>query len=772
MKKITPIIFIAAVFLAACVSGVNLPGMAVGTKEYLQGDYPAAIGQFQEALARDPADPTALRMLGWSYYRMGEYPRAEEAFMDYGRHYPAEPEVYKGLAWCHYQMGEFTRSVNEYQKWLSIAPQSQEAREGLASCYIELGQDTTAMEHMRPYYKLEELPLKFPRWHYPFLLLGQKGMEEKNYGAAHHNFQAALQLKTDSPVAVEGIKQILSIGEKRLELARQYQEKERYKVAIRFYSQISGEFPFWAEPYIGMGECFIKMNSFNEAEASFRKALYLEPGSEKAKKWIRETVNQRDPNLKAARASLEKGEYLDAVASFEIVTKGPALYNVPEDERWAVFQGLGSSYQGLGKMEEAREYFQEALRLKQNDPESLKGLGLTYYHDKKYATAEMFLEMAEKYIHKDHELSLALGWTYSSRGKFEKASEQFDTALSLLPNDPKAIKGLAWAVYKSKDKERAKTEFQRLLELEPDYMADEEFQQLVLQNSSWWELSNQLGWRYYKEKNTAKAATAFLSSLEHAPGNPQALQGLGFVRFREKNCEEAAQRLKTVLDAGKETAPISDLDVFDSNAKVLTNAREKLAWSYYFTSKFKEAAEDFQKVIKLHSDWAGPVYGLALAQQKLKQYDEADKNFKTVLTMSPGHALAKAGIEDNKKSREEDKKKSKKKKSAVKKKDAEEKLGDSAGGKKEVKKTDAAGNETKKPEEPKKTVSEKEFIQELVKEREKEQGKEKEKDKEKALEKEQEKVKELAKALEKGKTKDKEKGPEKEPEKEKEPDGK
>lgn len=730
MKKITSIILPLIIFFAGCVSGKNIPGMAVGTKDYLQGDYTASIEKFKEALAKDPADPTALRMLAWSYYRMGEYPKAEEAFIDYGRHYPAEADVYKGLAWCYYQMGEFTRSANEYQKWLSLSPESQEAREGIAACNIELGQDSVALEKLRPYYQLEELALKFPQWHYPLLLLAQKAMDGKNYGMAYHYFQSTLQLKPDSLIARESINQILAIGEKKMQLAKDYQEKERYKVAIRFYSQISQEFPFWAEPYLGMGDCFIKLNSFNEAEASFRKALYLEPDNEKAKKGVQEVVNQRDPNLRAAWASFEKGEYLDAIAFFETVTKGPTLYNVSGDERWVIFRGLGSSYLRLGKTEEAMENFQEALRQKQNDPESLKGLGLAYYFEKKYVPAEMFMEMAAKSLKKDLELFTALGWSYYRGNKFEKASEQFEAALSILPNDLNAMKGLAWASYKANNAERAKAGFQGLLELNPAYVTDEEFQQVVLQNPGWWEFSNKLGWHYYKAKNTTKAAMAFLSSLEQAPDNPQALQGLAFVRFREKNYEEVIQRLKPVVDAGQETEPISDQDIFDINKTVLTNARSKLAWSYYFTAKYKEAAEEFQKVLKTHPDWIDPLYGLALSQQRLKLYDEAEKSLQAVLTKNPSHALAKAGMDDNKKLREEEAKKvkaKKKKVKAVKKKVESQEAEPEKKSEKETEKT--TGKTTKK-------TIEKETKKEQVKEQEKEQEKETKKEQEKEQEKE------------------------------------
>jgi len=630
--------------LSGCLAGKNLTGIVAGTQEYAREDYRKAIPRFKLALLRDPADQTALSLLAWSYYNLEDYKKAEEAFLQYGRRYPAEPEVYKGLAWCYYQMREFSRSVGEYRKWLSVEPTSKEAHEGLAASYIELGEDTAALKQLQPYYEVGEMTRKFPQWPYPYLLLGQRELAKKNYNAAYRFFQSVRKLKPDSPSARKGTREIITLGKKRIQLARDYHHKKRLKVAVRYYSQTASAFPFWAEPYIGMGQCYLAMDRYDDAEASFRQALYLNPESKKARQGIRDTINQRDPTLRAAWKDLKASRYLDAAALFETVTQGPGLFNIPEDERWVLYRGLGWSYFHLSNMEGARSNFQKALRLKANDPKSLKGLGLTYFREKKYGPAKMFLDMAAKSLEKDTELWATLGWAYYRTNQFKKAMEKFESALSLDSGHLNARKGLAWASYRAGDLPGARIEFQDLLQRNADYIKDKKFQGLILKNPQWWKFSNRLGWSRYQDKDLAAAATAFLSSLEQAPNNPDAVEGMGFIHFSQKNYTEAIQGLKAVVAENKGTAPVLEQDFMNYKNRVSNNARSKLAWSYFLTGKFPKAALEFQRVVRENPEWTNSLYGLALSLQKLKKYDEAEKNYKAILAKNSGQLWALDGI--------------------------------------------------------------------------------------------------------------------------------
>ncbi len=131
----------------------------------------------------------------------------------------------------------------------------------------------------------------------------------------------------------------------------------------------------------------------------------------------------------------------------------------------------GAKYIEQGKMEEALEAFQKAVRLDSND--AVARLNLAYTYDRQGLTAEAIAEY-QKAIGLSPSNLLAynnLGVLYDKMGQYDEAIGEFQRALEIDPTDANALKNLENAK-KGKgiieERKRQIAELRREIEAHPD----------------------------------------------------------------------------------------------------------------------------------------------------------------------------------------------------------------------------------------------------------------------------------------------------------------
>lgn len=116
--------------------------------------------------------------------------------------------------------------------------------------------------------------------------------------------------------------------------------------------------------------------------------------------------------------------YREAIEAFK---EGP-----PKD---AVLRNkIGIAHHQLMQLDNARKYYEQAVKLKPNYSEAINNLGTVYYAGKNYRRAISQYRRALKIAPDAASIHSNLGTAYFARNQFPQATEEFRTALKLDPN--------------------------------------------------------------------------------------------------------------------------------------------------------------------------------------------------------------------------------------------------------------------------------------------------------------------------------------------------
>ena len=116
--------------------------------------------------------------------------------------------------------------------------------------------------------------------------------------------------------------------------------------------------------------------------------------------------------------------YREAIDVFrEDKSKNPVIVNK-----------IGIAYHQMQQLDNARKYYQQAIRLKPDYAEAINNLGTVYYAQKSFGKAIRYYQKALKYAPNSASIYSNLGTAYFARKKYKEAMETYQTALKLDPN--------------------------------------------------------------------------------------------------------------------------------------------------------------------------------------------------------------------------------------------------------------------------------------------------------------------------------------------------
>jgi len=230
--------------------------------------------------------------------------------------------------------------------------------------------------------------------------------------------------------------------------------------------------------------------------------------------------------------------YMDqAEASFRI-----ALRDDPQSAE--ALYGTGSVYLDQQKTVEARESFEGALKLRASYPDTLanswNNLGLLAAREGRMGEAINYLQEALK-LSPDHLIALNnLGGAYRQQKRWDDARKTYDRALQVNPNDAEANYGLGMVFAQNDDTARAFDSLQKALKLRPVYP----------------EALNNLGILYLRTERRDEAVGSFEECIRVAPAFDQSYLNLARVYAIEGAPDKARSVLLELLkqDPGHEQA--------------------------------------------------------------------------------------------------------------------------------------------------------------------------------------------------------------------------
>jgi tetratricopeptide (TPR) repeat protein len=250
------------------------PYQGLGLIYTKKGKADEAIRYYEEAIKRDPYDSASYYNMARCYFRlrkreegrkmmemfnrMKEYEEKVMSYKKAHRENPGNPMLHIELAQLHYEYGNLDEVIKEYEYAIYIAPDFAVAYNNLALAYLERNMFEKAK---KAFQKTLELNPKAATAH---LGLGQLYTRQGSLEQAEEHFKKAVELAPEYEPAYVG-------------LVETYIRKGDISGAIETYARFVKVNPKSPTSWLRLGVLQLKGERFDEAEASFKRAMELDP---------------------------------------------------------------------------------------------------------------------------------------------------------------------------------------------------------------------------------------------------------------------------------------------------------------------------------------------------------------------------------------------------------------------------------------------------------------------------------------------------------------
>ena len=267
---------------------------------------------------------------------------------------------------------------------------------------------------------------------------------------------------------------------------------QRLAKALPFPGVI-GSFDF-RRNYLSYGSIFYQRGYFDQAQASFAAALRDDPSSAEALYGL-------------GSVYLKKEKRTEARQVFEQAVKLPSSYPDTLPNSW---NNLGLIAAHEGRMVEAVEYFQQALRFNPGSQVALENLGNAYRQQKQWDQAQATFERALALNPESPGANYGLAMVYAASNDTERTYELLEKALQFRPDYPEALNNLGVLYVRTQRRDQAVSTLQKCMTVAPA------FDQCYLN----------LARIYSMEGNSGAARAVLLQLLKQQPGPVQAQKAL------------------------------------------------------------------------------------------------------------------------------------------------------------------------------------------------------------------------------------------------------
>jgi putative PEP-CTERM system TPR-repeat lipoprotein len=402
--------------------------------------------------------------------------------------------------------------------------------------------------------------------------------------------------------------------------ARQYQQKGDTKAAIIQLKNALQKNPDDSEARFALGEIYSETGDALSAEKELRKALSLGISRDRVMPVI-------------GKSLLAQGQFQKVIDETSSGTLSPELLVL-----------RGTAFLGLGKANEAKQVFQQALDQKPDSSLALTGMA-------RYAASVNDMDSASRYIEQavaknpsDSEAWLFKGDLSRARGNNDVALKDYDTVLKLQPTNIGARLSHANVNILARKFDDAKADIEAAKKIKPDFPII--FYSQALLN--------------FNQGKNAAALESIQQLLRIAPDYMPAVLLAGAVQFALGSNEQAEQQLKKYLAANPDNLYAKKLFASillkdgqtDKATEILAEALKEAPQdpqllmiageSSMKTKDFSKATEYFEKANAITPQVA--VVHTALALSNLHQGDNAKGVAELELAASLDQKSPKAGV--------------------------------------------------------------------------------------------------------------------------------
>ena len=572
---------------------------------FFQKQYGKAISAFQRNLAINPRDAGSLAGIGWCYMSLNNHRQALEKFSDAEKYSPESYEIQKGMAIIHLRQKNIAGALPFLEK--IYHPKEVESFLDYWKSVMKKSPETTlpVITDSQDAPSLFTLPVEHPRYRSILWTLNQPENEllEEAWRFYRKNlYRRALQAFMELPEPV------LQSLDAQNGLAWSYLENKQIKNADQVFKGLSKTYP----NFIGVTKGLRQSEALKMRKAGFAK--YYQDlkkdriAEEKYRALTEEFPDWTYPHAQLGLIELKNGNIENAEA---LIQKSLALD--PENE--GGLKGL----EELQKIQEPELYEADQAFRKGDYKESASRY--FYYIDGSVKNPGPMTEtLASAYN--------GLGWSLFHKGEYETAIEKFKQSWKHKSFRSDAIKGIGVSYFYFKNYGNA---IFYLKMARKEYPEDGEISRL-------------LDWSVMRAWDDGRAKRYFERELKKDPRRASLYKGLGWVHFKQDKPDLAVEYfLKSIaLDPGSVVS--EEFFSFLASQRFGWQVYNRLGWAYYHQKDYAKSTEMFRISLKQQPRSSIARQGMGYNYYNLKDYISAIDYLKQTLAKNYKPAPVKESI--------------------------------------------------------------------------------------------------------------------------------
>jgi len=250
-----------------------------------------------------------------------------------------------------------------------------------------------------------------------FQALSKLSLQKGDLTTANSYSIQAVQSDEDFRAWSEGISEIAQ----KIQNGRANIQKRMYEEAIKEYSEILSDFPYFPEAAFYIGLTYFKQKDIEGAAKYFKQALDIYPEHGKAKKGLDNVTKQflNNGNNAYKRGDIEKAtNYYKKAIEFD-------------DSFYLAYFQLGVLEKKMGKSDDAIRYLNNVIKIKPDHDKSWFTLASVYESDGNYKDAILNYEKAIE-INSNYSKAYGnLGKLYTIEGNYELAEKILNSVIKI-----------------------------------------------------------------------------------------------------------------------------------------------------------------------------------------------------------------------------------------------------------------------------------------------------------------------------------------------------
>ena len=589
--------------------------------EFIEGNFDLAEQAVTRAQQKDPDSGRLFNIKGRIYAARQQWDQAEEMFV---KSLAANPDQYSShtiLFLFYQQQKKMDKARQMLQTMIERFPDNPQPRLSLAEMYIQQQDMTAAESEVKKAVEISPTNLHLR------LMLSNFYKKQGKIDQAEQTLIDAQQALPDSldlqssiadlqfdrgkfDAARATMETILTSNDKQggalLVKAKFLIKDTKYHKAIDILTQLTSDYPKWADPFYYTGVAHFKLNEFELAQIAVGKALQAFPSDSKYHSLLAHILWSQG-NVKESRGSAATALRLNP-RNFGAATLMTKI--MLQEKQFASAEKI------LVKMVEKRP----------NDLNLLGNLGLAYLglkqNDKALQTYEKLLQLSP-----ENSRALMMLTLLSAGDDVQKATALVRQQIEKAPNSGEHRILLANLLLKANQPEEALVALQQAQQLAPELpesyfisaaimkrlgrtdQAEAEYKALITATPDAHRAHMGLGTLYESLNRTEEAKLSYQNVLKYNPGFAPAANNLAWIIANEENGDlgEALRLAMIAKQKFPETPTITDT----------------LGWVHYKRNSFSLARAQFEQALAVDGKNPTITYHLALTFYALQKKEKA-----------------------------------------------------------------------------------------------------------------------------------------------------